>query len=375
MVGDVLLTEYMEQDDFLFAVERAHRAEPFAAVVPGLEYAVPAAAAAAERLGLPGAGLDAARTLRDKLRLRQVTSAAGIPNPRWAEIDSPNDIHRFAGDGPVVVKPTGRQASLGVHLLDRADDAGHVTRVWEAVRTARETVQVPDREIPTRFLAEERLAGREYSVEALVTAGEIRFLNVTEKAVLPGEHPVELGHLVPAPLPSAIAARFTERMRALVDAVGFGYGILHAEWILASNAGPILIECAGRIPGDHILELIGLAYDFDPFAAVVDILHGQTIDLPARAVRAAGIRFVTAPPGVVRATGDPNAARALPGTVDTALTVQPGQVVGPCRSSWDRLGHAIAVGATPIEALARADAALDMLAVETQPSQRDATDY
>lgn len=367
MVGDVLLAEYMERDDFLSAVERAHRARPFAAVVPGLEYAVPAAAAAAERLGLPGAGLEAARTLRDKLRLRQVTAAAGIPNPRWAEIHGPDDIRRFAGAGPVVVKPTGRQASLGVHLLDRADDTEGLDRVWESVRAARETTQMPDREILTRFLAEERLTGREYSVEALVTAGEIRFLNITEKAVLPGEHPVELGHRVPAPLPTAVAACFRERMRALVAAVGFGYGILHAEWMLGGKAGPVLIECAGRIPGDHILELIGLAYDFDPFAAVLDVLHGRPVERPARAVRAAAIRFVTAPPGVVQATGDPAAARALPGVVDAALTARPGQVVGPCRSSWDRLGHVIAIGATPTEALAWVDVALGRLAVETRP--------
>jgi biotin carboxylase len=371
VVGEVLLAQYMEDDAFLSIVERAHAARPFSAVVPGLEYAVPAAAAAAERLGLPGAGIEAARTLRDKLRLRQVASAAGIPNPRFTEVDNLDDVRRFAGAGPVVLKPTGRQASLGVHLIESAADLDHLAHALAQTRSVTEITQIPDRALPTRILAEERLTGAEYSVEALVKAGEILFLNITEKTVAQGENPVELAHLVPAPLAPRVEALFAARMRDFVTAVGFGYGVLHAEWMLTKDRGPVLIECAGRVPGDHIFELIRLAYDFDPFAAVVDTLHGELGPLPTRATRTAGICFVTAAPGVVEATGDAGATRALPGVVDAALTARSGMTIGACRSSWDRLGHVIAVGATAPETRARLDAARDMLSVHTSPQSTD----
>lgn len=364
MVGEVLFSEYFESSAFLEVVVAAHAASPFGAVVPGVEYAVPAAALAAARLGLPGAGVEAARTLRDKLRLRETASAAGVANPRFAEVRSGAEIRRFAGSGPVVVKPAGRQASLGVHLLDRLDDA---EALWETVRGEREGPQLPDRELPMRFLAEERLRGPEHSVEALVAGGEPVFVNVTRKTVLEGEFPVETAHLLPAPLERDTAGALDRAMRALLAATGFGTGIVHAEWIL-TGTGPVLVECAGRLPGDHIMDLLGLAYDLDPFAALVDLLHGRSPRAPGGAARAAAIGFVVAPAGVVRRVGSVEAALAQPGVTAASLTAEPGAVLGPCRSSWDRLGHAIVVGADAAEAERRLRDALEALAVETEPA-------
>lgn len=362
MVDQVLLGEYMESDSFWPLVRAANDAEPFAAVVPGLEYAVPAAAAAAERLGLPGATLPAATALREKLRLREVSGSAGIPNPRWTEVHGPEDVQAFAAGGAVVVKPSGRQASLGVLRLDAG---ASIERAWAEVARARETTQVPDRPLTSRFLAEELLDGREYSVEALVSDGKVCFLNVTEKLVLPGPHPVELGHLVPAPLPDDSMRVFHERMRLLVETVGFRNGILHAEWMQTADRGPVLIECAGRVPGDHILELVGLAYGVDIFGSLVDLLHGRPPALPSHPLQAACIRFVTAPPGRVASVGSAEDTRHLDGVVTAELAVGPGDHVGPCRSSWDRLGHVIAVGCTPAEAQARAMAGVAALQVVT----------
>jgi biotin carboxylase len=363
VVEEVILAEYIESDSFLTAVSAAHERHPFAAVVPGLEYAVPAAAAAAERLGLPGATAGAATALRDKLLLREMSSASGVPNPRWQEVGGPEEIQAFAGCGPVVVKPSGRQASVGVLRLESGAQA---ERAWAEVTAARETNQLPDRNVPTRFIAEERLCGQEYSVETLVSRGDLCFVNITEKLVLEGEHPVELGHLVPAPLPEDLVEVFNSRMRSLTKAVGFRDGILHAEWMLTSDRGPVLIECAGRVPGDHILELVGLAYGADFFTAVVSVLHGRRPVLSNSASQAACVGFVTATRGRVVSTGSVEAVRLFDGVVAAELTARPGDSVGPCRSSWDRLGHVICTGSSPGQARRRVRAALDALRVVTE---------
>ncbi|MET9114448.1 ATP-grasp domain-containing protein [Streptomyces longwoodensis] len=315
---------------------------PVAAVVPGLEYAVPATAALAEKLGLPGATEAAAQALRDKVRLREVSGAGGVRNPRWREVHGPAHILEFADGGPVVVKPANRQASVGVQLLDSVDEAT-AAEAWERTSSAAEYEQVPDRELTWRFLAEERLRGPEFSVEALVREGEVVFENVTAKTVVPGPYPVEQGHLLPAPLDPATQEAFGTAIRKLVAATGFGTGILHAEWIL-TDEGPTLVECAGRCPGDYLVDLIDLAYGTRVRLTLIDLLAGRPVTLPRSAERTSAIRFLAAEPGTVTGITGLDEAQRLPGVHVAEVDVEAGQEVRPWASSWDRAGHVIATG-------------------------------
>lgn len=318
------------------------------AVVPGLEYAVLAAASLAAKLGLPGASQAAAQSLRDKLRLREAAQSAGVRNPRWREVHGPDDVLSFAGDGPVVLKPANRQASVGVVLLDSVNRAG-AERAWATTTAAAEYEQVPDRELAWRYLVEERLYGPEYSVEALVRRGEVIFENVTAKTVIPGPHPVELGHLMPAPATPAVQAQFAEAIRTLVAALGFETGILHAEWILTEH-GPTLVECAGRCPGDHIIDLVDLAYDTRIRLTLIDLLAGRPVDLPRTAIRAAAIRFLRAEPGEVESVCGAEMAASLPGVQEVEVDVVHGDTCHSWVSSWDRPGHVIATGPDAVTA-------------------------
>ncbi|MGW1535885.1 ATP-grasp domain-containing protein [Streptomyces aureus] len=338
----IVPARYQQSAEALDLAVDLSAARGVAAVVPGLEYAVPGAAALAAKLGLPGATEAAAQALRDKVRLREVTGAAGVLNPRWREVHGPEDILDFAGDGPVVVKPANRQASVGVQLLDSVDAAG-AARAWERTSSAAEYEQVPDRPLEWRFLAEERLRGPEFSVEALVRQGEVVFENVTAKTVIPGPYPVELGHLLPAPLDEDTRAAFGTALRALVAAVGFGTGILHAEWILTAS-GPTLVECAGRCPGDYLIDLIDLAYDTRIRLTLIDLLAGRPVELPRSPRRTASIRFLAAEPGTVTGVFGQDTAKALPGVRAVEVDVEAGGEVRPWASSWDRAGHVIATG-------------------------------
>jgi biotin carboxylase len=314
------------------------------AVIPGIEYAVPAAAALAERLGLPGAGTAATAALSDKLCLRERTTAAGMPGPTWQELHSGPDAAAFvARVGPAVVKPASRQASIGVHLADTPEQAA---QAWRALADLPGEDVFNDASSRQRVLAEARLRGPERSTEAFVDSCEVVFCNITAKRIVDGPWPVELGHVVPAPLVAGEEAALASAVTDLVAALGFVTGVLHAEWIVTAD-GPVLVECAGRIPGDHILTLVQHAWGFDPYAAYLQLLRGTRPDLPARPRQAAAVRFVTAQPGIVQQVPDPGlvaAALASPGVFDAHVDAAPGLPVGPLRSSWDRLGHVIATG-------------------------------
>ncbi len=348
-------------------LERPARAR---AVLPGGEYGVVAAAALADGWNLPGAGLRTARVLRDKAELRRVAGASGIAQPDWRVVDGPQSIARFREAHPdCVIKPVDRQGSLGVVRIGPGDDPAEA---WDEVRSAREPgwIRASDRPYSGRYLAEERLPGTEVSVEALVAAGEMVFANITAKDVLPGRYPVESGHCVPAGLPADATEQLLDVTRSLVQATAFRYGVVHAEWIIRGRT-PYLVECAARLPGDHIATLIDLAYGTRLADDMFRVMAGQAIASDGRPRLAAAIRFLTAAPGLVTGIGGVERARDLDDVVNVELTVAEGDVVGPVRSSLDRVGSVIAVGPTAAEARMAAARAAAAIEVRTYFPARD----
>jgi biotin carboxylase len=360
----LVLAPYQQHGAYLAAARRLHRCDPVQAVLPGLEYAVLPAARVAEDLRLPGAGVPAARALRNKLLLRRRTHAHGLPTPAFAELRSEADLRRFAAaHGRIVLKPTDRQASLGVQRLAPGAD---LATAWATTRDAQETGRVVDRPMRRRYLAEQWITGPEFSTEAIVRNGVIRFFNITAKTTLAGPRPVELGHTLPASLPPSLQTAFRHAHAALIAAVGYRTGILHAEWILTGQT-PMLIECAGRAPGDKILDLMELSYGFSLYRAVIDLHLGRSLPHQRRPRQAVAIRFLTAPPGRVRSVVGVETSRAQAGVNEAVVAVHAGEVVRPVGSSWDRVGHVIATAPSYAAASDRADQAAAQIAIDTGP--------
>jgi biotin carboxylase len=361
-IDEVVLAPYNQSRAFVEPILAQHARSAFTCVVPGVEYAVSAAAEAAEVLDLPGATPDAACTLRDKIRLRETTTRAGLAAPEWREVTTPDQVRAFVRGGPTVLKPANRQASLGVRFLDRAEE---VDAAWQSLVTVDEPRQLPDRALAWRYMVERRMFGQEFSVEALVRAGEVVFENITRKSVVAGDSPVEVGHLLPAPVGARLAQSFCTAMRALTHAIGFHTGILHAEWI-AGRDGVKLVECAGRIPGDNIIELIDLAYEMRLCRTLVGLMDGQRVELPSTAARAAAIRFLSCPPGLVTAIHGVEDAAQTPGVIEVKVAVGPGDRVRPWRSSWDRVGHVMVSADAPERADALACALAAAIRIDTR---------
>jgi biotin carboxylase len=337
------------------------------AVLPGVEYAVPFAARLAERLQLPGAGFGAARILRDKELLRQVSAAAGISNPVCRPVADLAGLRGFVREHglPVVLKPANRQGALGVQVIRAVED---LPDAWERGLDQDEGVMVPDRGLPVRMLAETHLDGPEFSVEMLMRDGRPLFSNVTRKLLHSGASPVELGHQVPAPCGRDTAGALTAATEDLVRATGFSTGILHCEWIVVGDR-PHLVECAGRLAGDGIMDLIEAAYGFSPYRAWLTLLRGDPVEFGALRPCGAAVWFMTAEPGRVERIAGIDSAAECPGVLHVEMDVEVGTVVAPVRSSWDRVGCVSAVGADAGSALATARRAAGLIEIVTEQEQ------
>jgi biotin carboxylase len=337
-----------------------------ALVAPLVEYATPFAARLAERYGRPGAGYGAALTMRDKSLLRKVTAAAGIRNPESVTVSGPDDVRAFmAGQpGPVVLKPANRQGSTGTEIVPTVST---LDEAWARCVPQDEGAMVPDRPFPLHMLCERYVRGHEYSVEMLVHQGEPVFTNITDKLLYPSARPVELGHLVPAELPERTAAQLRARTVEVLRATGFGSGVLHCEWIV-DDEGPCLVECAGRFPGDGIVELIERAYPVELILSYFTVLRGERPPtLPDRAQAATAVRFLAVEPGLVESVSGLEAAEALPGVAHASVSVRPGDEVRELRSSWDRVGSVLTRAATAGEAMKLAEQAAELIDIAIRP--------
>ncbi|MDJ0383647.1 ATP-grasp domain-containing protein [Streptomyces sp. G-G2] len=333
------------------------------AVVPVVEYGVVGAAALAEAWGLPGAGPKAARVLRDKARLRAAVDGTDLHQPAWRLVRNPEDVNGFRAryGAACVLKPAGRQASLGVRLLDADDDTA---AAWAHTTTADEPSLRAGYPDSARFLVEQRLYGPEVSVEAVVHEGLVGFTNITAKTVQDSRHPVETGHTVPAWLPGAQADALRGAVAVLVAATGFRSGVLHSEWILDGGA-PHLVECAARLPGGGITALIDLAYGMDILSALLGVLDGSGPTAERPPVLGAAVRFLIAPVGPVEAVEGAEEARRAFGVEEVHLGVAPGDEVLALTSSWERAGYVIATGTDATAAARHAEDAAALVSVRT----------
>jgi biotin carboxylase len=368
IVQETRVARYQESDDLVQAALEWHAQVGFDAIVPAFEFAVPGANRVAEALGLRALGATATAHLTNKLRLRGLCQQAGIRQPRFDVVRSAADARAFFDGAPIVLKPATLQGSAGVVKIERPSD---IEPAFAEVLRARDQMLV-SRLAPAEYLAEEYVPGGEISVETFVQGGRAIFHNITGKRTTHGRYFVEIGHVVPATLESWPAEAILGDQERLIAALNARDGFLHAEWKLGPN-GPTLLECAGRLAGDYILDLIEAAYEFNPYLALVQVAAGEPLALPRAPRRAASIRFFEPCPGHLRridglerlAAGDPRLLR-------WQLKVSPGDTIAPLTSSAARVGFVMASGPDSRAAEAHAEALVGSVAFETEPVAAEA---
>lgn len=251
---------------------------PLQGVVPFSEEHVVPAAMLADELGLPSPGLRCATTSRNKAAQRAVFAAHDVPQPAWLAPQTEEQAHEWLRERSVaVVKPVDRAGSSGVRLI--TNPAGLATWFDEEGR-------------PSEYLLEEFVDGPEFSVELLVRNGERVFANLTAKTTTAPPYFVEIGHEAPAHLSAASGAAITAAATKAIRAMGMVTGIAHVELRLDHRGGPRILEAAVRTPGDHIMELVGAAWDANVFELVIRLLCGLPVAVPAKPARHAHVVYV-----------------------------------------------------------------------------------
>lgn len=317
------------------------KGEGIDAVVALTERSVVPAAHLRAALGLGGLSPEAARLCTHKGAMKRAIRTAGLPCADFVEASeglTRDELFERLGL-PLVVKPCVGSGGRGA-------------------RIAREASEVPET-LEDEWMAEAFIHGTEMSAEGLGWGGQMRAMNPTRYLAV-GEASV-----VPAPLAAPEEQAVRDLHAAAWRALGVERGLTHMEAFLTPE-GPVFGELAARPPGGHLMRLMALAYEMDPWELAFRVECGEHVELP-QPRQAAAVQILHPGEGIVRVASGVETVRELPGVTEVTLRVQPGDRVDRREGTGQEVGHLIVTAPTATEAEARLRVASEALRLEITP--------
>lgn len=255
-----------------------HEQEEFDGVITFSEAAVIATAAVADALGLPGVGVEAARTSRNKLLMRQAHERYSAPHPEFRFVTDLDQAMRAAAEFgyPVILKPTLGAASNFVFRVDSPQQmaecfphavAGIRTMSW--YRMEAEGLDLG----PQGLLVETFLDGHEHLIEALVWDDEVYLGSIVDRVTPEGGTFDDDVHHAPTALTADQIDAVHAVVRAGAHAQGLHRSVLHAE-IRFHDGKPYLLEIAIRPGGGGLDRIAQITGDYSPIDAVMQVARG-----------------------------------------------------------------------------------------------------
>jgi biotin carboxylase len=357
------VSDIVDFADLPALIAAARRLEPDGVLTVSADRAVPAVAAVAEALGLPGIGAETAHLMTQKIAMRRRLAERGIPQPRFAAARGLLEA-RAAGETvgfPAVLKPADSGGQRGLFRLESLDGLDAHLHAALAESAGGEVV------------IEEYCEGLELNGIAIARDGRVDVLSLSDRLRPPG---VGFGvgwiHVYPARIFADALEEAESVVEATIHAVGLENGIAFPQLLVGADGSVRVVEIAARIPGGQMADLVRHAVGVELIDVALRFALGQPVPdelaLPSFSQPLA-IRFLTAEPGplptgTVRSIAGLDKVLASPGVVQAEVYFEVGETIYPVRLDADRRGYVIAVGETSVEALERADAAAGLLAVE-----------
>jgi biotin carboxylase len=347
--------------DALVGVARRNRVDGVLTI--SADRAVPIVAAVAERLGLPGIGVETAHRMTNKVAMRRRLADAGVPQPRFAALRGLNEADAALAEVglPAVLKPADSGGQRGVF---RIGSRGDLERHLHAALA----------ESPTQeAIVEEFVEGLELNGLAVARRGAVTLLTLSDRLRPPG---VGFGvgwiHVYPSSLYADALDEAQRVAPSAVRALGLEDGMSFPQLIATDDGRVVVVEVAARVPGGQMADLARHAIGVD----IVEIALRQALgdDVPDELVRPQfdrplAIRFLTASPGPlpvgrVLKVGSLDEARAATGVLEVDVFIEEGEMIRPVQVDADRRGYVIATGRTSVLALEAAESAARLIAVD-----------
>jgi biotin carboxylase len=344
-------------DDLIRRAAAWHAEENFDGVFTFSESAVVLVAAVATALGLPGIGVDAARTSRNKLIMREAHERGGAAHPRFRFVtDLDTALHAAEEFGyPAIIKPTLGAASNFVFRVDSADQlrerygqsrAGMDRMIWYNMEADGLDLG------PHGLLVESFLDGHEHLIEALVWDDEVYLGSIVDRITVEGDTFDDDVHHAPTALNAGQIADVHALVKAGVRAQGLRRSAVHAE-VRFHQERPFLVEIAVRPGGGGLDYMARLSCGYNPIRAVMDVARGVRPDVhhfrPTDVHTAA--MCLLCPGGTIESVAVPPEVAKAEALYYITITARPGDVIRRPPEGNQTIGGLGALGTSLDDAL------------------------
>lgn len=257
-------------------------------VVPLDEFEVELVAMLREHLRLPGMGITAVRRFRDKLVMREVAHAAGIPVPDFVQVKNYDDLRDYMErvPAPWVLKPRAEASAMGIQKITDSE------QLWRALDA------LGDKQ--SYYLLERFMPGDVYHCDSIIVDDKIIFSSVQQYGAPPmtvyqGGGVFNSRVLSPK---SPEAKLILKQNKQIIKALGMNRGVTHAEFIRSADGTFNFLEIAARVGGANIADMIAHATNVNLWhewgRLVISELTGEPYTLPETKNHYAGLLMTLA---------------------------------------------------------------------------------
>ncbi len=307
------------------------------------------AALVAEALAIPHDSPAAVAACRDKYLAHQRFQAAGLPVPDFFRVAVTADpvVTAARAPFPCVLKPLGLSASRGVI---RANDAAEFGAAFERIRALLESADIAAlREEQNRYIqVESFIEGREFSLEGLVTAGQLQTLAIFDKPdPLDGPFFEETIYVTPSRESAEVQRTIVDAAKNAVRALGLAHGPIHAE-VRVNRQGAWLLEVAARPIGG----LCARALRFDGGISLEELILRHAVGEDVAGVRlsdpSSGVMMIPIPKaGIYEGVAGVARASAVSNIEEVIITAKERQKLLPLPEGASYLGFIFARAESP----------------------------
>lgn len=346
-----------------------HLEEQFDGVVCFSEMAVVTAAYVAEALGLPGVGIQAAVTSRNKLLMHEAHQRAGVPQARFRFVTTPAEALAAAEEFgyPAILKPTLGAASGYVFRVDSPSELEQ--RFAQAAAGIDgmifRTLEADDMDLgPHGLLIESFLHGSEHLIEATIWDGEVFLGSIVDRVTMEGKTFDDDVHHAPTTLSAEDLAAVYDVVATAARAQGLRRSVMHAE-VRFHEGSPHILEIAARPGGGGLDYMSRICGSHCPIRATVDIALGTRPSLHhfrPTGVHTAAMALIC-PAGVIREIVVPPTVASSAALFFLKITAKPGDIIRRPPDGNSIIGFLGVTGDSFPEAMQTATALADQIDV------------
>jgi biotin carboxylase len=325
-------------------------------------------AAIAADFSVPYPSLKAIHNCRDKFVCKQLWQQHGLVCPAAGLIDSATDLDEFQADhGPFVLKPLSGTGSELVFKCLTAEDGQKALEIMTDCLERKSSVPAAYGFSP-QVLAEEFIAGQEYSCDFILENGAAEIVRLTRK--IPAQNSpfgTIRGYILSETVPAGVELEvFKATLVKSAETLGVERAICMLDFIVRDGE-VVLIELSPRPGGDCLPFLLRQVSGLDILTMALDFAQERQIFLfhDNKQTPHACVRLHAGKPGTLKKITVGHMAAEL-GIIKVQLLRSPGHLIKMPPEDYDSwlLAHIIFKCDTSLDPAEQADKILSHFAVD-----------